>query len=207
MDIQKITAQISYLPASEQPLSADVGIIRTDKSIWIYDVGSNKEAADLINGISKENGLPKNVVLSHFHQDHSANINNIAYNKLYGGGFTCKHFGKEIAIDLVDKDMFFEDGVHLFPIPSSHAKGCAGLEYGDYAFLGDSTYSCLKDGKIVYNSGQLKALIDKLKSLNANNFLLSHNQPFICSKDDVISELCKIYGMRERDSAYIVVNT
>ena len=43
MERIKITEQISYCPATEEPLSADVGFIRCGEEWWIYDVGSSTE--------------------------------------------------------------------------------------------------------------------------------------------------------------------
>lgn len=201
MELVKVSREISYLPASAPPLSADVGIIAVNKALWIFDAGSNDEAMNLINGIEGE----KRIVLSHFHADHTANVSRLSCDKIYCGGFTRKKLGETGNADIiiVDKDLYFEEGIHLFPIPSAHSKDCVGLELGDYAFLGDSTYCCLKDGKAAYNAGQLQALIKALKALKASKFLLSHNQPLECDREAEISKLEEIYSLRKKDEAYI----
>ena len=196
MELLKITDRISYFPHRESPLSADVGIIRCDDELWIYDVGSTEEIAAAINALPGH----KNVVLSHFHQDHAGNEERVMYDVLYAGAFTCKRLGLGTA---VEDHLVFDNGIHLFCLPSSHAKGCVGLEYGDYAFLGDATYSTVKDGRATYNAGILKEQITVLKSLQAAWFLLSHSEPFACHRTEVISQLEEIYALRNRYSSYI----
>lgn len=196
MEIQTLTDRISYFPATEMPLSADVGIIRCADELWIYDVGSSREAAEVIDSLAG----PKNIVLSHFHADHAGNIGCVAYDMLYAGAYTCRKLEKGT---VVDSHLHFENGIHIFPLPSGHAKGCVGLEYGDYAFLGDAVYSMEKDGKAAYNAGLLKELIAVLKSLRANWFLLSHKEPFVSSKAEVIILLEGIYARRDRNEPYI----
>ena len=196
MELLKITDRISFFPHRESPLSADVGIISCDDGLWIYDVGSIEETSAAINVLPGH----KNVVLSHFHPDHAGNAERVMYDMLYAGSFTCKRLGVGTA---VEDHLFFDNGIHLFLLPSCHAKGCVGLEYGDYAFLGDATYSTVKDGRIAYNAGILREQIIALKSLRAEWFLLSHSDPFVLLKTDVISQLEEIYSLRSRNSPYI----
>lgn len=198
MEMRKITEQISYIPAIESPLSADIGIIRCDDGVWIFDVGNSEEAAAVVSALPGK----KNVVLSHFHPDHAGNIERITYDALYGGAFTCRRFGIGTA---VNKDLYFENGIHLFPLPSSHAKGCLGLEYGDYAFLGDATYSTMKSGQVAYNTGLLQEMLAVLKDIQAGWFLLSHSEPFACPKAEVVAQLEEIYSLRKPHDPYILI--
>ena len=39
-----INEKISYIACSENPLSADIGIIRDGTEIWLYDVGNDPQA-------------------------------------------------------------------------------------------------------------------------------------------------------------------
>lgn len=66
----RINKKISFIAASENPLSADIGIIRENGSIWLYDVGNGEDHLP-------NSGKDYYVVLSHFHQDHTGNINRI----------------------------------------------------------------------------------------------------------------------------------
>ncbi|MBQ6256877.1 MAG: hypothetical protein IJJ60_09855, partial [Clostridia bacterium] len=62
MDEIKINDKISYIASSENPLSAEIGIIRDNGVTWLYDVGNGENhIPDLDGGY--------NIVLSHFHQD------------------------------------------------------------------------------------------------------------------------------------------
>ncbi len=203
MKLITLSPKISYLPATAPPLSADVGIIKLDNVTWIFDIGSNDDALELVSGFEGE----KRIVLSHFHADHTGNLSRITVNEnceIYGGGFTHKKFNSDkIEINIVDKDLYFDEGIHLFPVPSAHAKGCVGLEYEDFAFLGDGTYCEVKDGKAVYNAGQLQGLIMTLKGLNANTLLLSHNEPLECDRKEEIAKLEEIYSLRKKNESYI----
>lgn len=198
MEMRKIIEQISYIPAIESPLSADIGIVRCDDGVWVFDVGSSEEAAAVVNALPGE----KNVVLSHFHPDHAGNIEGITYDALYAGAFTCRRLGIGTT---VDEHLYFKNGVHLFPLPSSHAKGCIGMEFGDYAFLGDATYSTLKSGQIAYNAGLLQEMIAVLKALQADRFLLSHSEPFVRPKAEVVAQLEEIYFLRKPHDPFVFV--
>ena len=62
-----------------------------------------------------------------------------------------------------------------------------------------------KGGSRLYNSGLLREQIKVLKSVKADNFMLSHKMPFGKPKDVVIMWLEEIYGRREKNEAYIKV--
>ena len=119
MLIQQISDKISYIPATENPLSADIGIIRDGGQTWLFDVGNGTAAIDGLSGSFQ-------VVLSHFHQDHTGNLQRLDIQNLYVSGETRRHIGSGI---LVKEDLFL-GGMHLFPIPSSHCKGCLGPLWG-----------------------------------------------------------------------------
>ncbi|MBQ3500781.1 MAG: hypothetical protein IJA70_05090, partial [Oscillospiraceae bacterium] len=105
----------------------------------------------------------------------------------------------------VADDIFIDDGVkiHIFPLPSSHAKGSVGLETGDYAFLGDATYATMKQGRVCYNASVLKEEITVLKNLSAKFFLISHDEKFIRPKEEIIAELEEIYSKRDPKESFI----
>ena len=199
-DIIKVTDRISYIKATEKPLSADVGIFEGDESVWIFDVGADESVPILLNKISK----PKNAVISHFHPDHMENLEHVDLNGVYLGTNTFKYAKRGT---VVESDMFFDDGekIHIFPLPSSHAKGSLGMEIGDYAFLGDATYSTMKQGKVCYNVSVLKEEIAVLKNLSAKFFLISHDEKFIRPKEEIIEELEEIYKKRDPKESYICI--
>ena len=197
-DIIKITDRISYIKATEKPLSADVGIIEGNEFCWIFDVGADESVPISLNKIQK----PKNAVISHFHPDHMSNLEHVDLNEIFLGANTFKYAktGK-----IIDKGVFIDDGItiHIFPIPSSHAKGSLGMEIGDYAFLGDATYSTTKQGKACYNASVLKEEIAVLEKLSAKFFLISHDEKFLRPKEEIISELLEIYSKRDPKESYI----
>lgn len=197
--MQTLSERISYLPSSWHPLSSDVGFIHGDKYEWIFDVGCNSESLDIIQGFDRE----KKIILSHFHKDHTDNIEQIQYSDLYCGSYTCKKVGKGIE---VHTPLIFDDGVKIkiFPIPSIHSKGTVILEVNEeFAFLGDAVYGAVKNGKKVVNVNLLKEMISVLSTLKAEKFLLSHDKTFVKSKEAVISKLNNLYQMRKPGETYL----
>lgn len=199
-----IADRLSYWKARSSPLSSDIGIFEGREYTWVFDAGNGDIAAECLKSLPK----PRRVVLSHFHQDHIGSLNEAEFDSLYQGAYTFKHTGMG---DIVRDSMTFEDGalIRLFEIPSSHAKGCIGMEINEtYAFLGDSTYCTAKNpqGRYAYNATLLFDELRVLKSLRAEYFLLSHDETFIRKKDDVVAELEEIYGRREPKCPYIFID-
>ncbi len=200
----QITDSISYLKASENPLSADIGIVKGCHSTYLFDLGNSQEALQLLETLSADRKELK-AILSHFHPDHTGNLSKIKLAEIYVGANT---YGYTHCGQIVNEDIYIEDGIrlHIFPLPSSHAKGCLGLEVnGEYAFLGDATYSTKKDGKIVYNATLLADEMRVLEKLKAKYFLLSHREKFVQRKEDVLRQLHKIYDRRVKGEPYIVL--
>ena len=196
----KLTNRISYIKATENPLSADVGIIEGEEFLWLYDVGNRPEVTQYLNSLAK----PKCVIISHFHADHIGGLSGLEYNRLYQGATTKKytHAGETVSGEII-----IEDGITLriFELPSSHAQGSVGLEVGNHAFLGDGIYSTVKQGRVVYNQGILQAEIKVLKSLRAENFVLSHDERYAVPRGEVIRELEEIYSRRTKNDPYITL--
>ncbi len=230
----KISDKISFLGCSENPLSADIGIIREGGVTWLFDVGDGmKNIVPLV-----ETGESYRVVLSHFHQDHMGNTCRIKAEEIYVSGETYKHVRKQeslcgsgISADairknenglgregiaeaegsrsvsdrckIIAKDVMIGD-LHLFPIPSSHAKGCLGLEVdGIYAFVGDALYCKARGGYGIYNAQLLRYEIAVLSRLQAPYLLVSHYEGLVRRKDEVIAELQEIYAMRYKNESEI----
>lgn len=197
----QISERISYWKATENPLSADIGVVEGDTYIWVFDAGDGEEACECMQSLTRQ----MNLVVSHFHKDHIGNVGKINYINLYQGTHTLKYTH---AGEVVCGDVWIEDGVkiHLFEIPSGHAKGCIGMEVGDeYAFLGDAIYCSMKDGKPAYNANLLGEQIKVLRALRAKYFLLSHRDRFACKKEVVLRQLESIYAKRDTKSAWIFV--
>ena len=190
-----INERISYIEATEEPLSADIGIIRCGDTEWLYDVGNDERSLAGLDG-------QYNVVLSHFHQDHTGSLDKIRVGELYVSGATFRHTGWGT---VVNGELTIGD-LRIFQIPSSHTKGCLGLEIGnEYALVGDALYCKAKDGHYVYNAQLLKDEIEVLKRLKASKLLVSHFKGLVRTKDEVIAELEQIYSKKEKNNPYIRV--
>ena len=190
-----ISDRISYIEATDDPLSADIGIVRDGGKIWLYDVGNDERAVSGLKGSYR-------IVLSHFHADHTGNLERLKAEALYVSKETSAHVH---AGTVVQSDLTV-GGLHIFPLPSSHAKGCLGLETDEgFAFVGDGLYSRVKDGFYVYNATLMKDEIEVLRSLRAEYLLVSHFRGLIRKKADVLKELSEIYAMRSKNDPEIKV--
>ncbi len=188
-----ISEKISYIPCSDDPLSADIGVIREGDQVWLYDVGADERAIAGLTGNF-------HIVLSHFHQDHTGNLERLNPKALYVSGETKRHVR---AGTVVDQDVRI-GGLHIFPLPSSHCKGCLGLEVdGRYAFVGDALYSKFRDGCYIFNAQLVKEEIAVLKRLNAPDLLVSHFEGLIRPREAVIAELEEVYALRAPNCAEI----
>ena len=190
-----INEKISYLESSDHPLSADIGIIRENGKTWLYDVGCGEHNIATLKD-------EYNIVLSHFHQDHISNIDKIHHNEIYLSKETYKRVSEGT---IVEQDQYL-DNLHIFPIPSSHAKGCIGLEIDKtYTFVGDALYSKPSKNGGIYNVQLLKEEINVVKALKSPYLLVSHFKGLIRNKDEVITELEEIYKKREKNNSEIRV--
>lgn len=235
--IKQITDKIEYITCGENPISSDVIFIKGEKSTWIFDVGANDEAfnaiMEAINNVTSDRKV--NIVISHFHRDHMGNIqriidiNSAMENvNLYVSRYTYKHCNHGI---IVDSDLTVEDGsrFRIFPIESSHSKGCLCLEVDDeLVLLGDAIYPAYKtfeddDSKNmsvsydkfdtrneykkqhkVYNVQHLKQQIDKLKEVSARKVFLAHEKNPLVRTEIIIIFLERIYKNRVSDNPYII---
>lgn len=200
-NVKDIAQGIMYLKAGENPLSADVGVVKGKKYWWIYDVGANDEAYDFIQSLEG----PKAVVISHFHQDHIANLNRIKPELLYVGDYTYTKTKSGIVISTITE---IDDGivVRIIPCPSSHSKGSLLMEVdGKYCFIGDSPYCTSREGRMCYNAGVLLEEIRTLKSISAEYLMLSHANIFVKRTATLVRGLEYIYGRRQSNEPYIYV--
>lgn len=200
MALITLTDSISYLPASEKPLSCDIIFIKTNKATWIFDAGMCSEAAKEINAVEGS----KNIVISHFHPDHIFNLARISYDKLYVSKNTKKYVFKGDVIEGIK--VFAEDPeITILELPSSHAKGCLCLICGDYAFLGDGTYCKPIKGHHFYNAQLLQQMIEALEKIDVKYFCMSHDQHFVQPKEAVIALYKDIYKRRTPNNPFINV--
>ena len=190
-----INEKISYIECSDDPLSADIGIIRDGDAVWLYDVGSDERAISELTG-------NYNVVLSHFHQDHTGNIGKLNIKEAFVSHETKRHVQMGT---VADRDIYI-DNLHIFPLPSSHCKGCLGLEVDEtYAFVGDALYSKFRDGYYIFNAQLVKEEIAVLKKLKAPYLLVSHFKGMVRRRNEVIAQLEELYHYRDKNSSEIKV--
>lgn len=209
-----ITDNISYIPASKGPLSADVGIIEGEEYLYLFDVGNNEEVAAYLDALPKK----KMVILSHFHADHTGSIGRLAFERVYSGPIMGKYYqyfvpGYEPEKEPVKYLKVMEpvkifDGVELelYPMPSSHAKGSLLLQVNrEFIFLGDGIYSRKKDGRAVYNVQLLKEQMKLLQELPGDKLFISHEKRPVKAKKSMLRFLEKIYEKREKKNPYIEI--
>lgn len=225
--IEKINEYISYIPATEIPISSDVGIIYGKNCTYVFDVGSIPESLDFLHSL---NGNVK-IVISHFHADHtwwltrhrpgeegmlpgdtlSLTYEPVKYEKLYIGKGTERYLpdGEIIREPYIIWDEITDrEGkplkLEILPMPSSHSKGSLALVVNDeYIFMGDSTYCRYipkREGvedHVEYNVQKLKEQIELLKSIKAEKCLISHEKRIMRPKKVVIRQLESIYAGRQ----------
>ncbi len=188
-----INEYISFLEASDNPLSAKVFVIKGNNKNYIFDVGANKASRDLIKNIEN-----RCIIISHFHTDHMDNMKYFLDDELYIGDYTFKILGYGNVIN----DIFeINDGINLkiIHIPNIHAKGSLGLIINDlYLLIGDS----LDGNRYGLNVSLLYDEIKLLKSLKFKYILTSHDE-VIYNKDDEIKELEYYYSKKEKNKPYI----
>ena len=181
-----IGTRIKYLPASNDPLSADVYLIDGDKYCYIYDVGNNNHSQHHINQIQKE----KIVILSHYHQDHTGNIESIHYYNLYTGRKTQETIGKGI---IVEESFTIHDGVKIDVIPctSPHTDGSLIITVdNEYTLIADLFFT-----RPPFNKEKAEKMIASLSSINTKYFVISHwEEGKLVLKDNLVNELSELFN-------------
>lgn len=173
----KICEYIESFPPSEEPLSADVFFVRGVEKTYIFDVGASDEAFEAIQSVKGE----KAVILSHFHPDHTKNMERIDCKEVYLGRATFKKLGRGT---IVDSSVKIDDGVclEIIRLPSVHAKGSLVLKVNsEYTLLGDLCYAH-PDA----NRPLAIEMITALKKLDTKYFVQSHEEK-VYKKDEFIA--------------------
>lgn len=185
-------------------MSANVVMIQGKDALWLYDVGNHPDIPAIIDTYS--NGKKVNAILSHFHEDHIGNLPGMGVDEVYQGKYTHRHTDMGT---VVEDDIYIQDGdvsLHIFPLPSSHAKSCVALEVNEeWCFLGDALYAMQKCGHNLYNAGILKEEINVLQNIKAEKFMLSHRTPFEKPKGIIMRWLGEIYDRRVKGEVYIEI--
>ena len=181
-----ITERIKYIPATCDPLSADVYFIEGDKYCYIYDVGNDDNSLHHINEVEKE----KIVVLSHYHEDHVGNIDCINYRNLYVGKKTYETIGNG---KLVEDVITINDGVKIEIIhcTSPHTDGSLILNVdNEYTLIADLYFT-----RPPFDRDKAIKMIDILNNINTKYFVISHQEDEkIVSKEKLVAELLDYFN-------------
>ncbi|MCQ3035216.1 MAG: MBL fold metallo-hydrolase [Bacilli bacterium] len=177
---------------TEPELAADSLIIKGKSHYYLFDCGNNPKAVEEINALNI-----KYAFASHFHPDHIKGLKDIKCEKLY----ISKHTSRKID-GIVVNELEVEDGIEFTfkEIPSPHSQGsCILTINNEITLLGDAVYM-MKD---MYNVTKLKDLIDTLRNLDTQYFIMSHKSERLLKKAVIIAFLERIYSKREPGSPFI----
>ena len=176
-----ISERIRYLPATNDPLSADVFCIEGDKYYYVYDVGNDDRSLRYINQIGKE----KVVVLSHHHKDHTGNIVGLHYRDLYVGKKTYEIIGKGI---IVEDTLTINDGVRIdvSHCVSPHTEGSLIITVdNEYTLIADLYFT-----RPPFDEEKAMKMIDFLRNIDTQYFVISHQEnENAIPKEKLIAEL------------------
>ena len=189
------------LPGQDDPLSSDVFTIQGRNTTFIFDAGASDIAADYINGIEGD----KILVISHFHQDHTANVGRLQGIKaIYGGRKTCDHIKTGT---VVNEKLGLLDGVAIdvMPLTSCHAKGSLMMCLNStWLFVGDAMCPCSTPLGEGWNAGMLLSTIREIGSVDAQWVIPSHTGE-VLSKDEAVARLKSVYAKRDGNNPYIIL--
>lgn len=179
--MNKISEKIKYLPATDDPLSADVYFVDGDQYCYVYDVGNDEYSLSQINQIEKE----KVIILSHHHKDHTGNIESINYRNLYVGKLTYETIGKGI---IVEDKFTINDGVKIEVIhcTSPHTKDSLILNIdNEYTLIADLYFT-----RPPFDKMAARKMIESLKNIDTKYFVISHQEdPKVIAKKELIVDL------------------
>ncbi|MDO5399881.1 MAG: hypothetical protein Q4F17_02730 [Eubacteriales bacterium] len=185
--MKKITEYLHYLPAASEPLSADVFVITGEKQTYLFDVGRKAEAFQLLSELPGE----KTVVLSHFHKDHTENLDRLTYKNLYVGDCTFEKLGKGT---VVTDHLTIRDGVKLDiqSCPSPHTPGSLILTVNnEYTLLADLYFT-----RPDYDRHATRAMLEVLEKLDTKYFVVSHQEGSpVFEKAFLLEELKKYFRL------------
>lgn len=159
-EIKTVSDRISYVPATLRPLSSDIGIIKGDSKIYVYDTGSTLPALKLLQELPDD----KAFIISHFHGDHTwwlsdhkhgehgvADDDNIStsytrpsFEKLYVSALTSKYVAKHSPEKSFDRTGLEDDCSCDIPVNADACPEAQGTETTDTerivnaAFLGST---------------------------------------------------------------------
>lgn len=179
--IKTLGTHIRYLPAAEEPLSAEVYCIQGKNHTYLYDVGNNNQGLSFIRSVPNLSAA----ILSHPHKDHTGNVLKTKISTVYVGDRTQEilNFGT-----IVNETIELEEGIKIIPCPSVHTPGSLLLNvYGEYCLIGDLFYH-----RPPVNPVLAEQMLEALAGIDTSYFVSSHGcEKQIYPKDYFLAELRK----------------
>lgn len=179
--IKTLGTHIRYLPAAEEPLSAEVYCIQGKNHTYLYDVGNNNQSLSFIRSVRNLS----TAILSHPHKDHTGNVLKTKISTVYVGDRTQEilNFGT-----IVNETIELEEGIIIIPCPSVHTSGSLLLNvYGEYCLIGDLFYH-----RPPVNPVLVEQMLEALAGIDTSYFVSSHGcEKQIYPKDLFVAELRK----------------
>lgn len=176
-----LATYLQQVPSSNDPLSADVYLIHGERCEYLFDVGNNEESLRVISGITKD----KVVILSHLHDDHIGNIDNVDYKELYVGDLTYEKIRKG---KVVENELLIHDGVkmEIKHCPSPHTGGSLIVTINnEYTLLADLYFT-----RPVFDRQAAHSMMEVLKAIETKYFVASHQAVgTIFEKDLFVKEM------------------
>lgn len=186
---QKIGQSIFCLPASEQPLSAEVYLIQGREHTYLFDVGNNLQSLHVIQSLPN----PPIAILSHHHADHTGNALKTNFENIFVGEFTREKLGFGT---VVTQPLTIDDGIfmEIIPCPSVHTSGSLILNVNrEYCLIGD-LFFC----KPPVSKELARRMVDVLARVDTRFFVVSHSgTENIFDKKTLLLELKKEFEMEE----------
>ena len=175
--MEQLLPHVFRILPGEEPLSSDVFVVEGENRYYVYDVGSNDEALRALEKLEK----PVWVILSHFHQDHTANMARFSPEEVWCGARTKKYIGRGTT---VEEERIIEDGVRIRVLPcvSPHAPGSLVMVVDDtWAFLGDLCYARPGMGR-----GEARGMYRVLKGMPVSYFIQSHRKEGLLQEKEAL---------------------
>ena len=176
-DCIQITPYLSYFPAQETPLSADIFVIQGRERLYLYDTGYGEKALRFLHSLPQ----PAAVILSHFHADHAGNAV-VPCDELLVSNRTRQKIGIG---SIVDAERVIEDGITLriARCPSVHEKGSLIVTVnGEYTLVGDLWYA-----RQPLNRSVAMEMLSVLRSIDTKYFVVSHAENKLYEKQQAIT--------------------
>ena len=185
-EMNRISEKIKYLPATNDPLSADVYFVEGDKYCYIYDVGNNEHSLTQINQTEKE----IIVILSHYHADHTGNIDEINFRDLYVGNLTHETIGKGTIVEDV---ITINDGVKIEVIHcvSPHTDGSLIMNIdNEYTLIADLYFT-----RPPFDKKKALKMLESLGKIDTKYFVISHQEEAkVIDKNELIESLSEYFN-------------